>query len=43
MQVISTKTVYDEPGKSMQDLLLTLQSGDVWTVNLKETDIADKT
>ena len=40
---MSTETAYDEPAESMQDLLLALQSGDAWTVNLKETDAAGKT
>src|SRR5436309_8931297 len=40
---MSTETAYDEPVESMQDLLLALQSGDAWTVNLKETDAAGKT
>ena len=40
---MSTETVYDKPGKSMQDLLFTLQSEDAWTANLKETDTTGKT
>ena len=43
MRAMSTKTAYDEPGKSMQDLLFALQSGDAWTANLKETDATGKT
>ena len=40
---MSTKTAYDKPGESMQDLLFALQSGDTWTANLKETDATGKT
>ena len=43
MRAMSTETAYDEPGESMQDLLFALQSGDTWTVNLKETDATGKT
>ena len=40
---MSTETAYDELAENMQDLLITLQSRDAWTVNLKETDAAGKT
>ena len=43
MEAMSTETAYNEPAESMQDLLIALQSGDAWTVNLKETDAAGKT
>src|SRR5204863_6332061 len=37
-EAMSTETAYDEPAESMQDLLITLQSGNAWTANLKETN-----
>ena len=43
MEAMSTKIAYDELAESIQDLLIALQSGDTWTVNLKETDAAGKT
>ena len=40
---MSTETAYDEPVESMQNLLLTLQSENAWTTNLKETNAVGKT